>query len=232
MPSNYAFRSLVWHVTNACNIKCVYCSTLSHPKANNGLPTEVMLLIAKSISEHKQIKHISITGGEPLLREDLPLILNSLPDEISINLDTNGILIRKKWAAEFEKLHHISISLDGPMHINDKFRSNYEKIINNIDWLIAKGMSVGSTITVGHHNLDTLVSHVDKLIDCGISIIGINRLESIGRNISGKYSLGNTDLVGFLYAVKEKCKKHNVILMQSGWYPPVILEDDNRPLTS
>lgn len=105
-------------VTDRCNLRCIYC-----------MPKEGIKLLGKdeilSFSEivrivrlfaELNIKKIRLTGGEPLIREDIDNLVESLiastPD-IDYGITTNGTLLDRHYKkfADFG-LNKINISLD------------------------------------------------------------------------------------------------------------------------
>lgn len=85
-------------VTDRCNLSCLYCkpkqpvSLLSH---RDVLRYEEILRIV-GVAANLGIAHVRITGGEPLVRRDLPLFLRSVkqvPGIRDMSLTTNGVLL-------------------------------------------------------------------------------------------------------------------------------------------
>lgn len=121
---NYARIS----VTDRCNLRCRYCmpecgvKKLSHDDILN---LEEILHVSELFSR-LGIKKFRITGGEPLLRRNLPSLIRNLK-KISgieqVNLTTNGVLL-PKLAHEL-----ISAGLDG---INLSLDTLDEKIFANL----------------------------------------------------------------------------------------------------
>jgi len=113
-PINYLRIS----VTDRCNLRCIYCMPaagvplMSH---NDILSYEEIRTVAEAAAE-LGINKVRITGGEPLVRAELPELIRMLArintiDDIS--LTTNGILLAR-YAAELKQagLRRVNISLD------------------------------------------------------------------------------------------------------------------------
>jgi cyclic pyranopterin phosphate synthase len=104
-------------VTDRCNLRCVYC-----------MPEEVVfmdrveLLTFEEITRFVQvaaplgIDKIRLTGGEPLMRRDLPRLVQmiaGIPGIRDVGLTTNGILLADHAQALYDAgLRRINISLD------------------------------------------------------------------------------------------------------------------------
>lgn len=105
-------------VTDRCNLRCVYCMPacgIIHKKQEELLSFEEIAEIAKA-SVQLGIDKIRITGGEPLVRNDLAELisyLNNIEGIKDISLTTNGILL-KECGRDLKKagLKRVNISLD------------------------------------------------------------------------------------------------------------------------
>ena len=105
-------------LTDRCNFRCIYCMpeegvcALSH---NDILSFEEIVRIVR-VAADMGIKHLRLTGGEPLVRKgvvDLIAELNAIPGIESIALTTNGTLL-PRMAEDLKKagLDRVNISLD------------------------------------------------------------------------------------------------------------------------
>jgi cyclic pyranopterin phosphate synthase len=104
-------------ITDRCNLRCVYCSPErkeTHFTQSDLLTTEEIARFVRTAKKHG-LRKVRITGGEPLLREDLAEIISSIKEAgvPDISLTTNGVLFspmaRKLKAAG---LTRANISLD------------------------------------------------------------------------------------------------------------------------
>jgi cyclic pyranopterin phosphate synthase len=111
-------RSLRISVTDRCNLRCLYCM----PEADYvWLPKDTLLSFEEigTITDAFTalgVDRVRITGGEPLLRRDLPTLIKSLADRPAVSdlaLTTNGLLLAPQvQALRAAGLHRITISLD------------------------------------------------------------------------------------------------------------------------
>lgn len=84
-------------VTDACNLDCFYCRPSLRSrvlKKENRLTSEELLFLAEALRV-RGIQHIRLTGGEPLLREDVLWLIRELSAEKTplLSLTTNGLLL-------------------------------------------------------------------------------------------------------------------------------------------
>ncbi|MEC1715774.1 GTP 3',8-cyclase MoaA [Schinkia azotoformans] len=105
-------------VTDRCNLRCHYCvpegqhQCMDFPK----LLTDEEIVQIVNVGAKLGIKKIRITGGEPLLRKNLPELISqikSIPTIEDIALTTNGVFL-KKYGKELKEagLDRVNISLD------------------------------------------------------------------------------------------------------------------------
>ncbi len=105
-------------VTDRCNFRCVYCmpaegvQRLSHQAI---MRYEEIAQVVRVAAE-QGVRRVRLTGGEPLVRRDLPdlvRMVSETPGIEDISLTTNGFLL-EKMAAELKDagLHRINLSLD------------------------------------------------------------------------------------------------------------------------
>lgn len=111
-------RYLRISVTDRCNLRCVYCMpaegvpTIPHERV---LSYERITLVAAAAAKHGFNK-FRITGGEPLVRKDLPLLVSLLaeiPERLVIVMTTNGTLLAPiAHELKYRGLNSVNVSLD------------------------------------------------------------------------------------------------------------------------
>ncbi len=141
---NRPIISLRVSITNRCNIRCFYChhdGMIPQEYEMNSQEIERISLIAKNIG----IKKIRLSGGEPLIREDIVDIVRRI-SEIGfqdVSLTTNGILL-EKYALSLKNvgLNRVNVSFDtlNPQTYQFITKSNY---IDQVKRGIKKAVKVG-----------------------------------------------------------------------------------------
>jgi cyclic pyranopterin phosphate synthase len=111
-------KSMRISVTDKCNFRCTYCMPaegLPWLKKAEILSYEEIVRIAR-VAVEIGIEQIRLTGGEPLVRRDVPELvrqLRQIEGLRSLSLTTNGILLKQQAAALAEAgLTRINVSLD------------------------------------------------------------------------------------------------------------------------
>ncbi len=110
--------SLRVSVTDRCNMRCRYCmpeeSYVWLPRSSLLSFEEIQRLVR--VFAATGVEKVRITGGEPLLRHDLPLLISrirAVPGIRDLALTTNGVLL-ERWALPLREagLDRVTISLD------------------------------------------------------------------------------------------------------------------------
>src|SRR5207237_2854103 len=111
-------RNLRVSVTDRCNLRCGYCM----PEGGYAwLPREEFLMfeeISRLVDVFLElgVDKIRLTGGEPLLRRDLPALIRLLaakPRLRDLAITTNGVLLAAEAPAlRAAGLHRVTVSLD------------------------------------------------------------------------------------------------------------------------
>lgn len=157
-------RNLRVSVTDRCNMRCRYCM----PEA------EYVWLPRQSILSFEEIDRlvgifgglgvgkVRLTGGEPLLRHDLPTLVGLLARQERIRdlaLTTNGILLAREAARlRAAGLGRVTVSLDTlrPERMAEFARSQrHEDVIAGIDAAVAAGfrsVKVNSVVIRGYND--------------------------------------------------------------------------------
>lgn len=102
-------------ITSDCNLLCKHCSGNFHGTNGLRMPKEMIYSLA-DWAAHNQIQHLSLSGGEPFIREDFCDILYEVRKRFlgEIEVITNGTLINTSHILAInECANAINISLDG-----------------------------------------------------------------------------------------------------------------------
>jgi uncharacterized protein len=147
-------------VASRCNLDCGYCYVYRmgdtawrlQPKL---MPRATIERVAEQLTELyvRQAQPLSVVlhGGEPLLlgaarlRSLCVALRAALPHPCGINIQTNGTLLTDEMLDTFVSFDvGISISIDGPVSVHDRFRlshrgrGSYERVRAAIDRVVAR----------------------------------------------------------------------------------------------
>jgi MoaA/NifB/PqqE/SkfB family radical SAM enzyme len=154
-----------YNVTSRCNMKCVFCEWWKHQIPE--LSTKKALNAIDAVCS-LGIPFFDLSGGEPLLRQDLLILAKRVASHgCLVSMNTNGTLLTKNNV--FDVANHfdtVVVSLDGPKEIHDKIRGvpgTYEKATKAIQLLRKKGVKTGVNSVATPWNIDILPEFIEEL---------------------------------------------------------------------
>ena len=160
-------RDLRISVTDRCNFRCSYCMPKEvFDKDYQYLPQSALLSFEEIVQVAREfvglgVQKIRLTGGEPLLRKNLELLIAQLgtlrtPEgqALDMTLTTNGALLaRKAQALRDAGLQRVTVSLDG---LDDRiFRQ-----MNDVDFPVSevlKGIEAAQSAGLGPIKVNMVV---------------------------------------------------------------------------
>jgi len=179
------FHEWHWEITRLCNLLCRHCITDCGHSGGRSLTTKQA---KQAIGDMIQLgaQRLLITGGEPLMRQDLFELLNHAHafGIDNIGLLTNGWLIDGSKARKLTNcLQSIGVSLDGASAAtHDKIRGlgSFNKACQAIALLSASlPVSVYITVSaVNYYELDKIIKLARQL---GASFVHVSEINLAGR---------------------------------------------------
>jgi len=162
-PGVPPLRLVAWETTRNCNLSCIHCraSATSGPYSGE-LNTQASFRLLEQIAEvAKPI--VILTGGEPLLREDI-FDIAKYGDGLGLKMvmAPNGTLLTADIARRLAEsgIQRISISLDGAnAESHDRFRGvqgAFEGALRGIAYAKSAGIQFQINTTVTKTNLDQI----------------------------------------------------------------------------
>lgn len=173
------------NVTNRCNLACTYCYGDYFNRKAQDFTTEELLNLIKEL-QGMGTRSIYISGGEPLLREDIGTIIETIRNRnILCFMNTNGLLVPDKIKC-LKGLDSLVISLDGDEDANDinRGRGTFLKIIKAIKVARAEGLKVTTNTVINLSNLNSIDTIISLVTNLGVSA---------EFNLPYEQSLGNKD---------------------------------------
>ena len=185
---------LQWHITERCNLKCKHCyfdekflkNELSSNKLFAVLDDYTNLLKKWKLS--REASRISITGGEPMVKNDFFKFLEKCyqnREKTKYGVLTNGILLNDEKEANLKrfKIDYAQVSLEGMEKNNDEIRGKgtFKKIIKAVKLLIKNKIDTGISVTVTKQNLRDIPLLIKLAEKLRINSLGLRRFIPIGR---------------------------------------------------
>lgn len=205
-----------WETTLRCNLKCRHCgSDCDKDKGIKDLPAEKVLQVFKDIAKNYDAKEVmvAVTGGEPLVREDLFEILSEVSSMgFSWGMVTNGMLVNEGIVEKCAEagMKTVSVSLDGIGETHNWIRSSdisYDRAINAIKLFLKSGrFSIVEAITcVNSQNISQLEDMYTMLKDIGVQGWRLFTIFPKGRaEVNIDLILTNDLLIKLFNFIKEK----------------------------
>lgn len=161
-----------------CNLRCSYCMPAEGvPLSPKGhlMTSDEIYEIAKTFVKHGVTK-IRLTGGEPLIRKDIPIILDKLATlPVTLSITTNAVIIDKYIdilkKANVNKINISLDSLDRKKFKQITLRDQFEKVYANLLVLIKEHFEVKvNVVLLKGFNENEIIDFVNLTKDLPISI--------------------------------------------------------------
>lgn len=150
--------SITFSITNKCNLRCSYCS-LPERKQKELSTNQALKLIDEFAKAGAQ--KVSFVGGEPLLREDIGLLIEKVKKKnMFVSIVTNGTLIKKNISS-LKNLDIIIISIDGPQEVHNLTgKANVSELLENIRLLKKNKINISTSTVL----TKPTIKHLDYLL--------------------------------------------------------------------
>lgn len=158
---------IVWNFTYKCNLRCKHC----YEDANGNHPEELSTNQAKQALDKMSklagigLPAVSISGGEPLVREDFFEVASYAKKRMGyVSVASNGTLINKENAARIKEtgIDYVEISLDGASaEVHNSFRgipNAFARSIEGIKNCVEAGIDTCVATVFHKNNLSELES--------------------------------------------------------------------------
>jgi heme b synthase len=190
-PLTSTLRLVAWETTRRCNLACKHCRAVAedHPY-DNELDTRASFKLLEQIKEVGD-PIIILTGGEPLLRNDI-FDIAAFGTKLGLRMvmAPNGTLITQDIAKKMKEagIKRISVSLDGSTpQTHDAFRgleNAFERSIRGIKIAKEAGIEFQINTTITKTNLEQIPKILTLAENLGAIAHHIFLLVPTGR---GKY---------------------------------------------
>jgi len=181
-------RMVAWEVTRSCNLNCVHCRAAAERGPYPGeLSTEESLRLIDGIASFST-PVVILTGGEPLLREDIYDIARyGTSRGLRMVIAPNGTLVDAEKARRLQAcgIQRASISLDGAtQESHDRFRrveGAFEGALRGIGFFKQVGLEFQVNTTVTQRNASELPAILELAVRLGAVAHHIFLLVPTGR---------------------------------------------------
>lgn len=179
-------KTLYIEVTHSCNQHCEHCYL------DGGMHNEIAEMtleqIKKILMEFKQLggKYIILTGGEPIMRNDIFEILDYIEElEIPFNFASNSLAmtqarLEKLSGYKFLDMYFTSVlGADAEKHRRIANGNSYDKVFRALSFFEEKGIATYVQVTLANDYLEDIEKIAEKLLsykNCTIKFTPIGTL--------------------------------------------------------
>ncbi|MCY2929438.1 MAG: radical SAM protein, partial [Planctomycetota bacterium] len=175
-----------WMATLRCPLSCAHCLAAGEGDDVADMPLARALGLVDEVAG-MGVGEFLVTGGEPLVREDLTAVIERLGRRgVSWSLNTaimpTGAVRR---ALEEHPPHFVAVSLDGPAEVHDAFRGRPGSQAGSLEAIAffsrLSGCEVAAGTTVTTRNFEHLPHTFHLAAQSGAASWGIHLLVPEGR---------------------------------------------------
>lgn len=157
--------SIQWHITNKCNLRCTHCYQENYdnePKLEDLI--DIYNKIERFLEKENYYADIALTGGEPLISENLIPLLEylSMKERVKkLMILTNGTLVDEQKVKLYKKfgVDLVQISLDGgnkKIHESVRGKNSFEQTLKGIQLFKKEGISVQVQMVIHNNNVNSI----------------------------------------------------------------------------
>lgn len=179
-------RVAVWEITFACNMRCLHCGTSAGKRRPEELNTVEALKLIDDLAG-LGCASITLSGGEPLLREDWRLLAEKIKEHnLEMFIISNGFIMDESTVDDLLRLKfdNIGISFDGTEKTHNHIRQNpksFSQAIKAMTFLKRAHAPFCAVTQVSSINIDELAEIRRLLIEVGCRLWRIQMTTSTGR---------------------------------------------------
>jgi radical SAM protein with 4Fe4S-binding SPASM domain len=148
-----------WMATLRCGLSCAHCLAVSREGGFSDMPIEKVRTLIDEVAR-MGVREFLITGGEPLVREDLGEVIEYLGCKgIHWTLNTAALPSQRQREIIFRnRPDFVAVSLDGPRQVHDEFRGRtgaWDEATEAIRYFKSLGgvqVCAGTTVTSRNYN--------------------------------------------------------------------------------
>ena len=208
----------MWHITNRCRLNCKFCFSKFLRQDPSELSADT---VNKNIVLFKKlgVLKLDISGGEPLLVDLLPYIVDACQEAgiaVTITSSGSGTTDNVKWLKDnWNKFSRIILSLDGPEDIHNTLRGNdfaYQNFLEIYQALKGRGCNcirINTVVTTQIlKNSNTLINLILALAPkewCCIEPHPANKVETFD-----EVAISISDFLWFIDECQSKLKNSSI----------------------
>ncbi len=235
--------SLAIELTSHCNQRCSYC--YNDWRADNGrsvgamASAELLALLDRALQE-VEFDHVTLTGGEPLARNDLFAVMDTCKArETEVFIISNGGLITDAIAERLAqyRLRGIQLTLNSTVaedHDALVGGRHFAGTIAGVEALRRHGVPVVGSIVVNRNNARLVGEILDLWRSLEVSCVALSRFSPAGYAAQHVAELlpSRSDMIVALEAAELRGREHGMDVQVTLPVPACVVEHDDYPHVS
>jgi len=210
---------VAWEVTNACLLACRHCRASAEPHPLPGeLSTEEGLRLIEEVATYRPKPLLLLTGGDPLARPDLFLLIQRARDlgvKVGLTPAATPLLTRETvFRLKEAGVTRLALSLDGARaETHDAFRGEQGTFLRTLEaltWAKEAGLPTQVNTTVTRDTWPEIQALPDLLAEKGVVLWSLFFLVPVGRGALLKQLSAREfeEVLGWLYEVSKTYPFH------------------------
>ena len=163
-------------VTDKCNLRCIYCESSCDKHLKILSAPEIIEIVR--VMARLDIKKARLTGGEPLLRDDLEEMIagiSAIPGIIDVPVTTNGTgFIKRLDSLKAAGLKRLNVSLDSlkPERFLEITKQNsFDNVMAGVEKALASGIKIKlNAVLIRGVNDDEIDDFIELAKRCDIEV--------------------------------------------------------------
>ena len=185
------FRHIVVEVTQDCNNACLHCYNYwrhgrTSTSSGDDLSLEDILQLVRRVREDASIEQVALSGGEPMLRQDLPEIVSKLTDEgLGVVVITNGTMLSETQLKRFPEgtIFEVTLfSVDSTLHNHIAGGNVFDRILEGLVRVQKHKCSFALAYVLNRLNAHDTTRTIELGIALGAEAVLFNRI-NLNQNV-------------------------------------------------
>ncbi|MCH2227828.1 MAG: radical SAM protein [Candidatus Caenarcaniphilales bacterium] len=199
-------QAVTMFLTNRCNLFCDHCGQSSGKALSNEMTLDEIFSVIEELKD-LNVKYVSLSGGEPFLREDIFEIIDRLKEYgFIVGVISNGLITDSKLLDKLKTsaIDSLSLSIDGLEVTHNKIRGSSNSFASVVDFLKfivnETDIPMSSVVTcVSPNSLRELESLRDLIFSIGVKSWVLRPIAPTGRAaLHDELTLSDDELKQFI----------------------------------
>ncbi len=154
--------TLIAELTYRCPLRCPYCSNpLDFAERGNEIDTDTWLRVFRE-AEELGVVQLNLTGGEPLLRDDLELLVEGAGKlELYTNLITSGMPLTSERLSRLRALglNSVQVSIQSTRpSVSDRIAGapSFNRKLDAMRWVTSLGLPLSMNVVLHRENISEI----------------------------------------------------------------------------